>query len=591
MAADSALGPVRVEPLGGVLVVLIDAGPGNPLTAPVRAALAAALADPPPGLQAVAVLAEGRDFARGDELLDLADAAAAPGAGDLALAVETCRLPVTVGVQGRVAGAGLALALAARRRILAEGARLGFPEVGLGRVPAGGITQRLARLARPATALRLMREGGWIAAATAREAGLADAVVPAAGLAEAVLAAAAQPAAPPAARDRDAALADPRAWMAAVAAARAAPPEPTGAAARIADCVEAGLILPFAQALAFEAAADEDQRASEAAAALARQARTERRLARSWGTGLPAQSVAVAGSGPEGRALARLLLGGGCRVTLVDRDPAALGAALEAVALAEDAAVAAGEQSEAARAARWARLFPGLAEAAGDERPDLLFLADDFAAAAPPAWAAAVLPGGVTVTLGAYAGGPGVGLILAQGGPLAEVVEGPASDPGAPGAVARLLRRTGRLPVAVRGRGIVAPMLAALVAAGRHLAARHGAPAVEAVLARWRLASDPPAAAEGDIGARLRGALANAGMRLLGDGAARSPAEIDLALAAGLGWPRHVPGPMAWAADRGLIVLRADLRAWAEEAPDLWRPAPLIDRMIHDGTRLATLDP
>jgi 3-hydroxyacyl-CoA dehydrogenase len=47
---------------------------------------------------------------------------------------------------------------------------------------------------------------------------------------------------------------------------------------------------------------------------------------------------------------------------------------------------------------------------------------------------------------------------------------------------------------------------------------------------------------------------------------------------------------MHWAEARGMLVLRADLQSWADSAPDLWAPAPLIDRLIHDGTRLAALN-
>jgi 3-hydroxyacyl-CoA dehydrogenase len=47
---------------------------------------------------------------------------------------------------------------------------------------------------------------------------------------------------------------------------------------------------------------------------------------------------------------------------------------------------------------------------------------------------------------------------------------------------------------------------------------------------------------------------------------------------------------MAWAEIRGPLVLRADLRHWAPEAPGLWTPAPLLDGLIRDGIRLEALE-
>jgi 3-hydroxyacyl-CoA dehydrogenase len=48
---------------------------------------------------------------------------------------------------------------------------------------------------------------------------------------------------------------------------------------------------------------------------------------------------------------------------------------------------------------------------------------------------------------------------------------------------------------------------------------------------------------------------------------------------------------MHYAATRGLMVLRRDLRVWAKEDAGLWTPAPLIDRLIAEGRRLDQLDP
>jgi 3-hydroxyacyl-CoA dehydrogenase len=88
---------------------------------------------------------------------------------------------------------------------------------------------------------------------------------------------------------------------------------------------------------------------------------------------------------------------------------------------------------------------------------------------------------------------------------------------------------------------------------------------------------------------RWLGALANEGLRLLDQGIARHPSDIDLVLVQGHGFPRWRGGPMHLAERRGLMALRADLRGWADENP-LWSPAPLLDRMIRDGQRLSDPD-
>ena len=93
-----------------------------------------------------------------------------------------------------------------------------------------------------------------------------------------------------------------------------------------------------------------------------------------------------------------------------------------------------------------------------------------------------------------------------------------------------------------------------------------------------------------EIRLRCLSALANEAAKVLGEGLAQRPGDIDAILVAGYGFPRWEGGPMAWAADRGLLVLRADLRRFAPQAPAFWAVAPLIDDLIRDGGRLDDLD-
>jgi len=50
---------------------------------------------------------------------------------------------------------------------------------------------------------------------------------------------------------------------------------------------------------------------------------------------------------------------------------------------------------------------------------------------------------------------------------------------------------------------------------------------------------------------------------------------------------RWTGGPMHQADQRGLMVVRRDLRVWAADAPRLYAPSPLFDRWIGDGRRAA----
>ena len=88
-------------------------------------------------------------------------------------------------------------------------------------------------------------------------------------------------------------------------------------------------------------------------------------------------------------------------------------------------------------------------------------------------------------------------------------------------------------------------------------------------------------------------ALAAEGARMLQDGRARRPLEIDaVALLSGL-VPRWQGGPMFQADRRGILLLRQDLIALAEQAEisnGVFLPPDLIDRMIADAQTFASLN-
>jgi enoyl-CoA hydratase len=98
-------------------------------------------------------------------------------------AIERFPRPVIAAINGFALGGGTELALACDLRIAAESASLGLTEVNLGVIPAGGGTQRLARLVGSARAKELVFTAERIGAARALEIGLVNRVVPDAALA------------------------------------------------------------------------------------------------------------------------------------------------------------------------------------------------------------------------------------------------------------------------------------------------------------------------------------------------------------------------------------------------------------------------
>jgi enoyl-CoA hydratase len=132
---------------------------------------------------AILVGAGDKAFAAGADIKAMADAD--PSGADvlvghahrLADRLEASRLPVIAAVHGFALGGGLELALACDFIYAARGAKLGFPEVGLGVIPGMGGTQRLARRIGVPRARELIYRGALIDAEEAMRLGFVNAVV------------------------------------------------------------------------------------------------------------------------------------------------------------------------------------------------------------------------------------------------------------------------------------------------------------------------------------------------------------------------------------------------------------------------------
>ncbi|HEY7634706.1 MAG TPA: enoyl-CoA hydratase-related protein [Gemmatimonadales bacterium] len=180
---------------GGALTLTLDRpDKRNALSAELIESLHAALerADLDPDVRVVAVRGAGQDFCAGadlDELLASADRppaeneAAALRLGGLFSRMRQLPKPIVAVVHGRALAGGAGLVTACDLALAAASARLGYPEIQRGFVPAM-VTALLRRLTGEKAALELVLTGRLIQAEEARALGLVSRVVPDADLEE-----------------------------------------------------------------------------------------------------------------------------------------------------------------------------------------------------------------------------------------------------------------------------------------------------------------------------------------------------------------------------------------------------------------------
>jgi 3-hydroxyacyl-CoA dehydrogenase len=86
-----------------------------------------------------------------------------------------------------------------------------------------------------------------------------------------------------------------------------------------------------------------------------------------------------------------------------------------------------------------------------------------------------------------------------------------------------------------------------------------------------------------DIVRRYMAAMVNEAAKVVGEGIARRPLDVDMTLLFGYGFPRYRGGPLKWADMVGLDGLLADIRTYAETDPYFWTPAPLLEQLVEQG--------
>jgi 3-hydroxyacyl-CoA dehydrogenase len=86
-----------------------------------------------------------------------------------------------------------------------------------------------------------------------------------------------------------------------------------------------------------------------------------------------------------------------------------------------------------------------------------------------------------------------------------------------------------------------------------------------------------------EIRTRALCALANEGARILEEGIAPRPVDIDMVWLFGYGFPRWEGGPMFWADRYGLDRVVADIERFSADDPS-WKVAPLLKRLAAEGS-------
>jgi enoyl-CoA hydratase/carnithine racemase len=159
----------------------------NALNAAARAELtgvASAMRDDP-ARRVLLITGAGRAFSAGADLKDGSveeapiDSVESRWFGDFRATLASIGKPSIAAVNGVALGGGCELALACDFRLASPQAAFALPEINLGSMPAGGGTQRLARLVGLAQALEIVLFGERIDAAEAYRIGLVNRLLPA----------------------------------------------------------------------------------------------------------------------------------------------------------------------------------------------------------------------------------------------------------------------------------------------------------------------------------------------------------------------------------------------------------------------------
>ncbi len=100
----------------------------------------------------------------------------------------------------------------------------------------------------------------------------------------------------------------------------------------------------------------------------------------------------------------------------------------------------------------------------------------------------------------------------------------------------------------------------------------------------------PRAFTTDEIMRRYMAAMINEGAKVVEEGIALRPFDVDLTFVNGYGFPRDRGGPMQYADAVGLPTILEDIHGFQKEDPLFWQPAKLLEELVRDGRNFSSLN-
>jgi 3-hydroxyacyl-CoA dehydrogenase len=122
--------------------------------------------------------------------------------------------------------------------------------------------------------------------------------------------------------------------------------------------------------------------------------------------------------------------------------------------------------------------------------------------------------------------------------------------------------------------------------------ARSVNPDAEAAVQAERQAEgiEPRSFSDEEIVSRYMAAMISEAVRVLEEGIAQRPVDIDAVFLFGYGFPRHLGGPLNYADRIGAANLVSRIESYAKEDPYFWQVPALLRNMAETGQRFAGLN-
>ena len=96
--------------------------------------------------------------------------------------------------------------------------------------------------------------------------------------------------------------------------------------------------------------------------------------------------------------------------------------------------------------------------------------------------------------------------------------------------------------------------------------------------------------AQDEIVDRYMTAMISEAARVLEDGIALRPIDVDAVFLFGYGFPRHRGGPLHYADTIGAAELVRRIKAYAKDDPHYWKVPTLLEKMASDGSTFADMN-